>query len=876
MASRSRYVIILIAGLVLLLAPFVVRSLLWQDNRPGYQAPDIPIFSVAATPIPTVTPLAVPTTALSAEDELRTGPVIVDLAHLNRLNRSSFQPLAAELAARHVGLRFWLPQDIDLFELESFLDFPDQSEILAEQLKDASALVVVSPFFLWTPQEIALVEQFVAAGGRLLLISDPDNIGDVARDINNLAEPFGVVFNDDNLYDTVINDENHTHVFQDEFLDQVADLGDSQIVFYGTRSISGSGRPQVRSVETALSSLRDGLSNFTTMAIGGLESTGTAGGVLVMGDFNVLSDPYVERYDNSDIITFVADFLAGAQRGSTLEDFPAFLGKEVALVFGSAEAVDGGLLMDGSRLQRRLQETGRTMRLASTQLLTATAVTTDSIDAPDIVYLADYKAVEAQTSLFADAGVTLTEVIVTPTPGPTETPTPTPTLTPTATPSPSITPPTAAESPVATATNEAEPEPEPELEPESTLVLTATVSATPQRGNPTRDAETPEAAAESVSEPTPASTETPTPTPTLTPTPTITPTPTPTHTPTPEITLYLDTAEGLRLLASETVLLAQKMSYGGGHIVLVSGLDDDALRSGLDRLLQQNFDDCIMEDDLALCSYAPEDISETPTPEAVDAAEVVAESEAAANGDEEMAPSPDEDVATPAPGEEPTAVPDADAPEASAPILVIDDDKEALEEEKSEADIYLQALVAHGYSPVLWSTARDDTPTYEDLKDFAWVVWSDAAYTNSQIDLFELDAIFQYINEGGRVTISSRHPFVGEVGSPDSMIADVMVVSEVPQLAVDLPTGPIAVNDDAVPVTPLDTAVEEGTEPSVSLRRGPESDDSDAPLLFTLTDEDEAEPTGARLMVIGMSVTWLPRDFSDLLIRNMAQWMVSE
>ena len=67
----------------------------------------------------------------------------------------------AELAARHVGLRFWLPQDIDLFELESFLDFPDQSEILAEQLKDASALVVVSPFFLWSPQEIALVEQFV-------------------------------------------------------------------------------------------------------------------------------------------------------------------------------------------------------------------------------------------------------------------------------------------------------------------------------------------------------------------------------------------------------------------------------------------------------------------------------------------------------------------------------------------------------------------------------------------------------------------------------------------------------------------------------------------------------------------------------------------
>jgi hypothetical protein len=63
----------------------------------------------------------------------------------------------------------------------SFAAFPDQSAELRKILADASALVVVSPFFLYNRQELQVVERFLIDGS-LLLISDPDVESDAARE----------------------------------------------------------------------------------------------------------------------------------------------------------------------------------------------------------------------------------------------------------------------------------------------------------------------------------------------------------------------------------------------------------------------------------------------------------------------------------------------------------------------------------------------------------------------------------------------------------------------------------------------------------------------------------------------------------------------
>ena len=97
---------------------------------------------------------------------------------------------------------------------------------------DASALFVVSPYYLYNEREAAVVEKFVADGGHLVMISDPDVEGDLAQDLNPLAAPFGIVFNEDYLYDTVDNDANFTHFFQGEFSDRAEGLAGSRIAFY--------------------------------------------------------------------------------------------------------------------------------------------------------------------------------------------------------------------------------------------------------------------------------------------------------------------------------------------------------------------------------------------------------------------------------------------------------------------------------------------------------------------------------------------------------------------------------------------------------------------------------------------------------------------
>ena len=400
-------------GLALLLTPLFVRAVVWGYNSRSYPAGQVPVTSVAATPVPTATAVPLADDSFLTNDEMRSGPVVVDLAHGNRLNRSQFEPLAAALARRGVGVRFWI-SSVDILGLASYMDFPDQSDELADLLDDASALVVVSPFFLWSNDEIALVERFVADGGHLLLISDPDVVGDLAQDINNLGEPFGVVFNDDYLYDTSDNDGNFTYAFQGEYLDQATRLVNKRIAFYGARSISGEITPQIRSASTTLSSVRSGVTNFTTVALAGLKSRGTAGRVLALSDFDVMTAPFVERHDNLKLVDYVAGFLAAAERHDTVTDFPAYLGKEVALIFGNADAVNAKILLQGSRVQTALEDSGRELVLAGTSLLTETLEpqaggTWRSPDF-DLIVLADFGMIDEQTTLLRRLGFNRVEV----------------------------------------------------------------------------------------------------------------------------------------------------------------------------------------------------------------------------------------------------------------------------------------------------------------------------------------------------------------------------------------------------------------------------------------------------------------------------------
>ncbi len=773
MNSTTRILLWLIGGLLLFLAPWFIRAIVLDYDQRAYVPPDVPTASMAATPAPTPTSFALDAPVAVAEAPFRSGPVVVDLAHLNRLNRSSFQPLAAALADRNVGLRFWLPKtELNAFDIQSFLDFPDQSDRLAIQLADASAFVVASPFFLWSPEEIKLIEQFVADGGRLLLISDPDISGDVARDINNLAEPFGVVFNDDYLYDTVENDGNHTHIYLRDFTDAAQALTGSEIAMYGARSISGATAPLAATGGTTLSSVRPGISGFTTMALAGTEARGTIGRVLVMSDFDTLTTPYVDRNDNQRLVEFVADFLADASFTPTIVDFPAYLGKEVRLLYGSEQALGAELLAEGARLQDRLAETGRTLTLADKGALNGAA------DGRDLIYLADFRTAEADAGLLTTLGLRLVEE----------------------------------------AKAEAEEEAKTKIEDEAEDAVVS------EAGDGTR-----------------------TPVPTFTPTATVTPMPT------PEVMTYLETQAGLRFVADETLFVGLSEADEGAALLALLAPDEAGISAGVERLLARNFRDCIREETRVLCPLEAEEEAATPTPTPT------ASSTATAAASE----------STPTPGPTPAA---GEGNE----ILLVDDNDGAVEGEVSEADLYIKALAAQGVAPDLWQTADRGTPTLNDMKAYRWVIWSGAGYAISGPGVQDLALLLEYTNTGGRFTISSRQTNLAQAPNEAAPIRDLIVDAEGQDLIKDFPTEPIVLDEDLPPVYALNETFMETVEVSVALRRGPESEYEEAPVLLYYSDEDAPDPQGAQIAVLGMALNWLPDDVQQALVRNMAEWQLAE
>lgn len=752
-------IVIVMLGLVLLAAPTAYRIGVLDYPGRSYQPPtNGPQEALAATPEPTPLPAPLAASSGRVDSALGAGPVVVDLAHFNDVSPVALQPLANALAARGVGLRLWLSK-VDAMKVEAYLDFPDQSAELAKELADASALIVISPFFLWSPQEIELAERFVADGGRLLLISDPDRFGDFAAVTNVVAEPFGVVFNDDYLYDTETNDANYTHFFQGGFLGQAASLDGARIAFYGGRSISGSVMPLAQSAPTTLSSLRAGVTGFTTVAVAGSAARGAAGRVMALSDLDVLSEPHVQRHDNRLMVELVAGFLADGQRINLVADFPHYLGKSAALAYESQDAIGGDLLLLGAQLQKRLEGATRSLQLTHANALTDTSLLDPGVD---LIYLADYQSTAGST-LFTEAGLGLREEVTAPAAAPSATP-----------------------------------------------LLTATTALT------ATDVITAEVSAGAVMSPTTPAT--------------------------PTIRLILETETGLQLLADQTVTIIQQRAEADTRLILaVLANDAKGLTAGVTRLLNNDLTDCITGSSVTFCPLA--------------AAPTKHESAATTKSD---SPKTDAPSSSPRDG-------------GALTILLVDDNQDAAEDEGGEADLYLQALLAAGHRPDLWTTAGDGAPSLGDLEHYSWVIWSNAGYAGGSLTEQELAPLSEYLNLGGAVTLSSLDPLWSTAEDEASTLRDLVVEAGAGSLVEGLPAAAITLPADLPLAIPLTTDVWE-LPVQVALRRGPTSDDAGAPALLTIADPDG----GGRLQISAFSMTWLAPEQAGQLIQNLARGVAAE
>ncbi len=344
MRSLTSRLVLVVIGLILLLSPLFVRTVIWGLNDRPYAVGQVPITSVAATPVPTATPQGLVADSMLLDTPMRPGPVVIDLAHGNRLTRSQFEPLSSALARRGVGTRFWL-SDVDVMSLNqlSRLSRPI-GRIGTFARRRYGAWWSSAPSFCGPRRRLPWSNALSLMEGISLSSATPMWWVILPRMSTALVNPLAWSLTTIISMTPLSTMATIRSFFPDDFEGQAERLAERRISLYGARSIGGEVTPLLRTAFTTLSSIRTGLTNFTTMALGGLASRGTLGRVLALSDFDALTNSYVERNDNIELVEFVAGFLAAAERQDTITDFPGYLGKEVALIFGNAEAVNAQIL----------------------------------------------------------------------------------------------------------------------------------------------------------------------------------------------------------------------------------------------------------------------------------------------------------------------------------------------------------------------------------------------------------------------------------------------------------------------------------------------------------------------------------------------------
>ncbi|MCD2202261.1 DUF4350 domain-containing protein [Halobacterium sp. KA-6] len=243
-----------------------------------------------------------------AGDESKT--VVVDVSHGNDVSEDALQPLVDALVAADHEVRVYGGGSSSGFNSQPGAAFN-------ETLRGADALVVASPATTYSSNEVAGVEAFADAGGRVLLAAEPPPTTSTTSTVSipgltssgsvsaagqpaNLAAAFGVSFGNGYLYDMAENANNFQSVYASGD-GGVADGVESAILTDATPvTTGGDASPVLTASDVSLSSTRDEAS-YSVAA--------RNGNVLAVGDTDFLTSSAATEGDNDVLLSNVAAFL---------------------------------------------------------------------------------------------------------------------------------------------------------------------------------------------------------------------------------------------------------------------------------------------------------------------------------------------------------------------------------------------------------------------------------------------------------------------------------------------------------------------------------------------------------------------------------------
>jgi hypothetical protein len=324
------------------------------------------------------------------------GRVLIDLSRTNNLAVDDLNPLKERLAARGAQVIF----------------YDGLSESFPASLRRASALVVLAPASPYPPSEQALVRQFVADGGRLLLAADPTRpvpffeppvdlwayffpLSAIPA-VNSLAGAFDISFYDDYVYNLVENAGNYRNVrFSPAQPANPLTEGVETVVFYAAHSLRGAGQAMFTGDENTRSPMRRGETGLAAAL------QAADGRLLAFGDLTFLTAPYFQTADNARLLSNLADWLAEDTRQWDQAEFPYLFQGPVTLVAGGPDgAIDPRLLASGGSLFTAFERAGLDLQVRA-----------EAPEAGEAILLATYDRLAPVETLLETAGISITAVL---------------------------------------------------------------------------------------------------------------------------------------------------------------------------------------------------------------------------------------------------------------------------------------------------------------------------------------------------------------------------------------------------------------------------------------------------------------------------------
>jgi hypothetical protein len=232
--------------------------------------------------------------------------VLVDVGHANAVSETDLEPLLSTLAENGHRVRF----------------YRGQRRSLNESLRSADAFLVVSPRERFSSDELAGVEAFTDAGGRVLVMGDPPSVqatGGLLLGLGGLQETgpqtaslgstYGVAYGSGYLYNMEENDNNFKSVYARPAGGSDLSDGVDRVVMRGAVPIrtDGATRALVASQGTRLSTTRD---------TGQYAVVVRNDNVAAVGDTEFLTRENAYDADNEVLIGNLADFLVDGEKAA--------------------------------------------------------------------------------------------------------------------------------------------------------------------------------------------------------------------------------------------------------------------------------------------------------------------------------------------------------------------------------------------------------------------------------------------------------------------------------------------------------------------------------------------------------------------------------